>query len=177
VETLARAVHVAHRNGIVRDLSRGCLSERGTMRGQYKRTLTAARKLLPSHLVRGMSFGAHLRSHRAQWIPFNSPEPGPWRRSFFLEVGIGLLRRPTPVEPGLESLEDHISHQGQPRIVGAGPVGLGAALFRGWPASSRCATNPPSSRKHWPSPAHTKARTQETRCAVVEWRMICAVVR
>jgi hypothetical protein len=54
---------------------------------------------------------------------------GPWCRSFFLEVGIGLLRRPTQVEPGLESLEDHMRHQGQPVIVGAGPVGLGAALF------------------------------------------------
>src|SRR6516162_4128191 len=47
----------------------------------------------------------------------------------FSSFGIGLLRRPTPVEPGLESLEDHMSHQGQSVIVGAGPVGLGAALF------------------------------------------------
>jgi hypothetical protein len=35
----------------------------------------------------------------------------------------------SPVEPGLELLEDHMSHQDQPLIVGAGPVGLGAALF------------------------------------------------
>src|SRR5262249_47350072 len=62
-------------------------------------------------------------------ILYNLPEPGPWCGSFFLEVGIGFLRRPTPVEPGLESLEDHMSHQGQPVIVGAGPVGLGSALF------------------------------------------------
>src|SRR5262249_4779711 len=60
---------------------------------------------------------------------YNSPDPGPWSRSFSLQVGIGLLRRPAPVDPGLESLEDHMSHQGQPVIVGAGPVGLGAALF------------------------------------------------
>jgi 2-polyprenyl-6-methoxyphenol hydroxylase-like FAD-dependent oxidoreductase len=44
-------------------------------------------------------------------------------------VGIGLLKRPVPVDLGLKSLEDHMSHQGQPVIVGAGPVGLGAALF------------------------------------------------
>src|SRR5262245_1192003 len=56
----------------------------------------------------------------------NSPEPGPWCRSFFLEVGIGLLKRPAPVDPGLEPLEDHMSHQGQPVIVGAGGAsGLG----------------------------------------------------
>src|SRR5262249_49236666 len=100
-------------------------------RHRSKRTLTAARKLFPVNIVFWrMSFW------RPSPIPprpvdllYNSTEPGPWCRSFFLEVGIGLLRRPTPVEPGLESLEDHLSHQGQPVIVGAEPVGLGAALF------------------------------------------------
>src|SRR5215469_10800012 len=51
---------------------------------------------------------------------YNSPEPGLWCGSFFLEVGIGLLRRPTTVEPALESVEDDMSHQGQPVIVWGG---------------------------------------------------------
>src|SRR5262245_16274932 len=49
-----------------------------------------------------------------------------------------------------------MSHQDRPVIVGAGPVGLGAARCSwpgkgGLPESSRCATSPPSSREHWPS--------------------------
>jgi 2-polyprenyl-6-methoxyphenol hydroxylase-like FAD-dependent oxidoreductase len=40
-----------------------------------------------------------------------------------------LLRQPISVELSVEALEDNMSHQDRPVIVGAGPVGLGAALF------------------------------------------------
>jgi 2-polyprenyl-6-methoxyphenol hydroxylase-like FAD-dependent oxidoreductase len=40
-----------------------------------------------------------------------------------------LLRWPIPVQLSLETLEDNMSDQDQPVIVGAGPVGLGVALF------------------------------------------------
>jgi NADPH-dependent 2,4-dienoyl-CoA reductase/sulfur reductase-like enzyme len=48
---------------------------------------------------------------------------------FFLISGVDLLRQPTPVKPSLKTLEDHMSHHDRPVIVGAGPVGLGAALL------------------------------------------------
>jgi len=62
-------------------------------------------------------------------VTFTSTEAVSWCRSGFLIIGIGLLRRSNPVQPSLGTLGDNMSHQDQPVIVGAGPVGLGGALF------------------------------------------------